>query len=411
MKNIIAIFIIFLTATNLYAQSWQEIFADSILQGYIAEALENNSDIKTAQLSLQQSETMLKSARLSYLPTFAFAPSLEINKERNASASYTYKLPVTMNWEINFGGKQRFEKEIAKLQVQRDTQQLKAAQIQIIADLANAYYTLISLNRQYEITQQGLENQQETLRVLRALKEVGQQSEIAVNQAEASYQSTAASLPVLESQIKKAETSVCLILNREPAQIERTSWQKINDIQIDFRQEIPLENLSSRPDVLSAEYALRAALGNVKIARSDFYPTLSISASAGLTDLALNALGSLIQPLFQQGKLKANRKSAQLQYQQAEITFKKTLLVASAEVHDALADCQAFAMRKEARLLQVSAAQKAFENSRETMRYAQMSYLEVLTAQNSYLEAQLQQSADFLEFQQCLINLYKAVCY
>ncbi len=91
--------------------------------------------------------------------------------------------------------------------------------------------------------------------------------------------------------------------------------------------------------------------------------------------------------------------------------FKKTLLVASAEVSDALADCQAFAMRKEARLLQVSAAQKAFENSRETMRYAQTSYLEVLTAQNSYLEAQLQESADFLEFQQCLINLYKAVCY
>ena len=162
---------------------------------------------------------------------------------------------------------------------------------------------------------------------------------------------------------------------------------------------------------MSAEYALRAALGNVKIARSDFYPTLSISASAGLTDLALNALGSLIQPLFQQGKLKANRKSAQLQYQQAEITFKKTLLVASAEVSDALADCQAFSARNNARILQVSAAQKAFENSRETMRYAQMSYLEVLTAQNSYLEAQLQESADFLELQQCLINLYKAVCY
>ncbi len=410
MKYILAI-LLFIVVETCSAQSWRHIFTDTLLQGYIEEALEKNSDIATAHLALQQSETMLKSARLSYLPTLALSPSIEAKKERNTSASYTYALPMTMNWELNFGGKQHYEKANARLQLSRDSLQLKYTQIQIIADLANAYYTLATLDRQYEITLQSLENQQETLRVLRALKEVGQQSEAAVNQAEASYQNTAASLPALEAQVRKAQNAVCLILNRPIGNVGHTQWQHLRDIEMDYGAEIPIETLSSRPDVLSAEYALRMALGNVKIARSEFYPTLTISASLGLTDLAFNSLGSLVQPIFQQGRIKANHKSAKLQYQQAEIAFRKTLLTASAEVHDALAESQAFATRKNSRLLQVSAAQKAYENSRKNMQYAQTTYLEVLTAQNTYIEAQLQQAADFLELQQSLINLYKATCY
>lgn len=401
-------------------QSWQQIFPDPLLQNYIAEALDSNSDLRIAQLALEQSEAMLKSAKLSYLPSFSFAPSASVSKAQSTPSAFTYELPVTMNWELNFGGKQHYQKEMAKLQLQKDTAQLKYARIQIVAELANAYYTLIMLDKQYAITHEAINIQQENLRALRAFQEVGQQSEAAVNQAEASYQGVVASLAMLEAQILKTETAICLMLNRHPEHIRRTSYEEAKGVVMNVDRPIPLETLSSRPDVLAAEYELRSMFCNVKVARLEFYPTFSISGSAGWTNnigeivnpaqLLLNAIGTLVQPLFAMGRLKANLKVAKLQREQAQIAFEKALLAAGGEVRNALADCLACRAREEARTLQVEAAQKAYENSIEHNRYANTTYLEVLVAQSAWLDAQLQQTADWLEMQQSFINLYKAVC-
>ena len=285
--------------------------------------------------------------------------------------------------------------------------------------MANAYYTLVMLDRQYAITQEGIRVQEENLRVFRALKEVGQQNEAAVSQAEASYQGVLTTLPMLEAQIRKAETALCLLLNRQPDTIARASWEEVKGIVMDTDRAIPLEALASRPDVLAAECLLRASFSNVKVSRAEFYPTLSISGSAGWTNngvtinpyqILLNAICSLTQPLFAQGRLKANLSVAQSQQEQAQIAFEKALLVAGGEVRDALADCQACNTREEARTKQVEAAHQAYENSRLTMQYANTSYLEVLIAQSAWLDAQLQQTADWLEKQQSRINLFKAVC-
>lgn len=223
----------------------------------------------------------------------------------------------------------------------------------------------------------------------------------------------------LEAQIRKAETALCLLLNRQPDTIARARWEELEGIVMDSDRAIPLEALASRPDVLAAECLLRASFSNVKVARSEFYPTLSISGSAGWTNngvtinpyqILLNAISSLTQPLFAQGRLKANLKVAQSQQEQAQIAFEKALLVAGGEVRDALADCRACSTREEARTKQVEAAQRAYENSRLTMQYANTSYLEVLIAQSAWLDAQLQQTADWLEKQQSRISLYKATC-
>jgi outer membrane protein TolC len=220
--------------------------------------------------------------------------------------------------------------------------------------------------------------------------------------------------------IQKAETALCLLLNRQPDMIARTSWEETQGIVMDTKQSIPLESLASRPDVLAAEYGLRASFSNVKVARSEFYPTFSISGSAGWTNnigeiinpakLLLNAIGSLVQPLFAMGRLKANLKVAKSQHEQAQIAFEKALLVAGGEVRNALAECDACRTREEARTLQVEVAQKAYENSKLNMQYANTTYLEVLIAQSAWLDAQLQQATDWLETQQSFINLYKATC-
>ena len=419
MKKIVLLFVIAIGAKMLVAQTWQQAFTDPLLQSYISEALENNADLRTAQLSLEQSAAMLKQARLSYLPAFSLAPSGSVSKAQNEAATYTYELPLTMSLELSFGGKRHHQKEMALAELEKDSAQLKYAQIQLIAEVANAYYTLVMLDRQYAITQEGIRIQAENLRVLRAMKEVGQQNETAVSQAEASYQGVLTTLPVLEAQIQKAESALCLLLNRQPDTKARASWEEVNGIVMDSDRAIPLEALASRPDVLAAECLLRASFSNVKVARSEFYPTLSISGSAGWTNngvtinpyqILLNAISSLTQPLFAQGRLKANLKVAQSRQEQAQIAFEKALLVAGGEVRDALANCQACSTREEARTRQVEAAQRAYENSRLTMQYANTSYLEVLIAQSAWLDAQLQQTADWLEKQQSGINLYKAVC-
>jgi NodT family efflux transporter outer membrane factor (OMF) lipoprotein len=403
------------------AQSQQH-FPDPLLQGYIAEALEHNSDLQTARLALEQSETMLRQARLSYLPNVSLAPSLNYSNNRENSPStnrLTYELPLTMSWELNLGGKLHHQKEMAEAVLLKDSVLLRYVQIQLTADVANAYYTLVMLDRQRAVTQDGIRNQKESLRVLRALKEAGQQNETAVSQAEASYQAVVASLPTLEAQIRKTETALCLLLGRQPDSLARSPWEEVSPVDIDIQQMIPLEALSARPDVLAAEYQLRVAFSNVGVARAEFYPTLSINVSAGWTSdgvtvnpaqILFNAIASLTQPLFAQGRLKANLKVAQAQQQQAQIAFEKALLTAGGEVRDALADCQACQRREEARALQVAASRKAYENSCEQMRYAGATYLEVLVAQSTWLDAQLQQTADWLEKQQSLINLYKAIC-
>ena len=419
VKKMIVILLISLSANTLPAQSWQQIYPDPLLQSYISEALENNSDLRTAQLSLEQSGAMLKQARLSYLPAFSLAPSGTVSKAQNEAVTYSYELPLTMSWELSFGGKRHHQKAMALAELEKDSAQLKYAQIQLIAEVANAYYTLVMLDRQYAITQEGIRVQEENLRVLRAMKEVGQQNETAVSQAEASYQGVMTTSPMLEAQIRKAESALCLLLNRQPDAIARASWEKVKGIVMDTERAIPLEALASRPDVLAAECLLRASFSNVKVARAEFYPTLSISGSAGWTNngvtinpyqILLNAISSLTQPLFAQGRLKANLKVAQSQQEQAQIAFEKALLVAGGEVRDALADCRACSTREEARTKQVEAAQRAYENSRLTMQYANTSYLEVLIAQSAWLDAQLHQTVDWLELQQGKINLYKALC-
>ena len=319
----------------------QQHFSDPLLQGYIAEALEHNSDLLTARLALEQSETMLRQARLSYLPNVSLAPSLNYSNNRENSPStwcavgsadnrLTYELPLTMSWELNFGGKLHHQKEMAEAVLLKDSVLLRYVQIQLTADVANAYYTLVMLDRQRAITLEAVRNQEENLRVLRALKEVGQQNETAVSQAEASYQAVVASLPTLEAQIRKTETALCLLLGRQPDSLARSPWEEAVQFSILNSQFSILNSVSARPDVLAAEYQLRAAFSNVRVARAEFYPTLTISGSTGWTSdgvtlnpaqILLNAIASLSQPLFAQGRLKANLKVAQAQQEQAQIAF------------------------------------------------------------------------------------------
>lgn len=399
------------------------VFTDPCLKTLIYEALKNNPDVRIASLNIEQAEAMMRSARLTYLPTFALGTSGTLSNVQGASATKLYSLPLSMEWELSLGGRQKGEKRIARANWMQTKEQLRYQQVQLTANICNAYYTLIMLDHQYDITGQSVDNQESTLAAIRAFHEVGRMDELAVNQANAALHEAKAALIDLDLQRKKVETSLSLLLNRsiDSASIQRSTWKAAMPISINPASPIELHRLSSRPDVRSAEYELAAVCGNVQVAKAAFYPTLHISADYGWTNslgetvnpgkLLLNLIGSLTQPLFARGTIKAQKKVAEALLRQAEINFDKALLIAGSEVKDALEECNAAQKRREARKSQVESSKKAWQNCQDLLQYSQsVTYLDVLTAEASYLSAHLQESADWLEQQQALINLYKALC-
>ena len=404
---------------TLHAQD--SIFVDVHLRVLIHEALDRNADIRVASLHIEKAAAMLRSAKLNYLPSFSLSPSGTISKVHSQPGFKTYSLPLTMEWEWQLGGGQQGEQQVAEAQWRQSGEQLRYQQVQLIAELANSYYTLILLDRQIDITRQSIHNQEANLKAIRALHAVGKMDALAVHQADATLQSVRSSFVELESQRSKVETAISLLLDRKAGVIARSSWEKVEGIRMNPSQPIALEQLSSRPDVRSAEYALQAAYGQARVANSALYPTLRITADAGWTNnlgeiiypgkQLLNLIGGLTQPLFARGALKARRQAAEIERKQAEISFEKALLVAGGEVKDALSECTAAQRKKPLRQAQLEASQKAYEQCQQLLRHSQtVTYIDVLAAQSSLLSAELQYAADWLEGQQALINLYKALC-
>lgn len=402
-------------------QAWQDVFADQPLQALITEALANNADVRTMQLNVEQAASQLRTAKLAYLPAFALSPSGTLSKAGNNAMTKTYELPITMQWELNLGGQQGAQQSASRYQWMNAQEQLKYTQVQLIASVANSYYTLVMIDEQLRLSKQSVELQQETLSAMKALKEVGKVNELAVNQTEAALQETITSVSDLALQQEKISRSMNLLIGRNLEQVSRSAYNESGQIMINSDSPVSLEALAMRPDVKSAEYTLRASFHNTRVARSQFYPTLQLNASGSWTNnlgeiinpgkLLLNLVGSLTQPLFQRGQLKAGLEIAKAQQEQAQIAFTQALLQAGNEVADALAECRTSQQKLQAREAQVKASNQAFDNSRELMRHSSsVNYLDVLTAQSAYLNAQLQSTADWLQSQQGKINLFKAVC-
>lgn len=290
--------------------------------------------------------------------------------------------------------------------------------MQLIASVASHYYTLVMLDKQHNVMHQSTENARKTVEVMKDLKQYGMQSEAAVNQSMAELLKIESMCNTAEQQIKETENSIRLLIGENIDSIFRTSADSIV-LPIDFNSSYPLEILASRPDVKAAEYALMSQIEQVGVAKAAFYPSLSISASAGWTNnlgdiinpgkILMNLLGSLVQPIFNRGQNKANLAIANAQQQQALVDFNQALLVAGNELQGALMSCDLSNKRIGLRLKEIQAAQRAYDVSRSIMKSSSGTYLEVLTAQSAVLQSQLSLINDRLNLLQSQINLFKAV--
>lgn len=399
--------------------SWRSMFTDPQLQALIEKGLQNNTNLQTAHLKVQEAEAALMSSRLSYLPAFALAPEGAISSFDHGRATKTYSLPITASWEVDIFGRLTNAKRRAKAAYLQSQEYAQAVQTQLIAGIANSYYTLLMLDAQYEIAKSTEASWQESVRTTRAMKGAGMVTEAALAQTEATYFQIRTTLLDLEEQIEKVENALSLLLADVPQRIQRgrLDAQHFPD---KVSVGVPLQMLSRRPDVKSAELALAQAFYTTNAARSAFYPSLVLGGSLGWTNsagayitnpgkLLATAFGSLTAPLFNKGMNRAQLKIAKAQQEEARLNFTQTLLNAGSEVNDALTQYQTAVEKSAWYEKQVQSLLTAEKSTRLLMQHSNTTYLEVLVAQQTLLNAQLTQVSNQFARIQGLINLYQAL--
>lgn len=404
---------------SLASLAWHELFTDESLRNLIQQGLEQNTDLRIAHTRVKAAEATLMNARLSYLPAVSLSPEGGLSSLDGAKAGKTYNLAASASWEIDIFGKLTNAKRGARAALEQSRAYEQAVQTQLVATIANSYYTLLMLDRQLSINGRTLENWEKTVTTLEALKRAGKSNDAAVLQARANRMTLEASVLTIRKSIHDTENSLSVLLAMPPQAIERGKLEE-QTFPEDLSVGVPVQLLAARPDVRQAEYNLAQAFYATAAARSAFYPGITLSGSAGWTNNGggvilnpgswlMNAVASLTQPLFNRGTNIANLKVAKAQQEEAALSFQQSILNAGKEVNDALIQWQTAQGRIDIGMQQIVTLQDAVRKTELLMRYSSTNYLEVLTAQQSLLGAELTQVQDTFNKIQGVINLYHAL--
>ena len=406
-------------SSSIASLHWRELFTDPYLVTLIEQGLANNTDYLAAGLRVQEAEATLLSAKLAYLPSLALAPQGTLSHLEGHKTTKAYSLPATASWEIDLFGKLRNAKRQSQALLAQSKDYQQAVRSQLIAGIANTYYTLLMLDEQLRIAEQTATSWGESARATHALMQAGMTNEAAVAQMEAAYAQVSASVLDLKDQINQVENSLSLLLAETPHRVQRgtlagQTWP--SSLSVGF----PVSLLANRPDVRAAERSLEQAFYATNQARAAFYPSITLRGSAGWTNSAggmisnpaqfvASAVGSLTQPLFAKGQLTGQLKIAKAKQEEASLNFQQTLLQAGTEVNEALVQYQTAQEKRDLYAQQVNALQTAYRSTSLLMEHGTTTYLEVLTAQQSLLSAQLTQVANEVTEIQSLIQLYQAL--
>lgn len=406
---------------NFGNMPWQEVYAEPQLQVLINKALMQNTDIRKADLTIQQAQAALKVSRLAYLPALNFSPQGTISSFDGAKATKTYSLPVQASWQIDVFGSVRNQKKQYEMQLEQSKAYKQAARTSIISGVANLYYTLQMLDEQLATTKATIEIWKKNVEAMETMFQVGGlTNSAAVSQAKANLYQIESTVPALEQSITSAENSLCLLLHEPPHPIQRGAFNGVTFSE-KLSVGVPLQLLSNRPDVRASELQLAYAFYGVNVARSSFYPSITLSGTAGWTNsggrgivnpakFLASAVGSLVQPLFNHGALIANLKISKLQQEQALLNFEQSLLKAGNEVSDALSNYQSYALQETAQAKRVAELEKAVESTEFLFSHGNTTtYLETLTAQQSLLSAKLSLISNKFDKAQAVISLYQAL--
>lgn len=410
--------------TSIAEISWREFFADPQLQQLIDTALARNTDVKSARLTVEKAQASLKAAKLAYLPSLSInsasvgvSSTVGTNSSAN-STTWSYNIPLQLDWNIGISNSVTLNKRKSQAVLEQAKAQRDAMQANIISTVAQEYYMLQLLDRELEILIATDSLWNESLETQRALWENGRSYSTAVNQMESSNLSVKMQIVDAKRSIVQVENELCKILAITPQHISRTEWEQYT-LPVRLGTGVPATLLENRPDIRAADQALAEAFYNTASARAAFFPSFSLQGLLGWTNnggaiadpgaLLMKAAASLLQPIFSQGKLRAQLKIAKFNQEDKLNQYIQTVIEAGNQVNEALADCQTAKDKDVLYKRQVEVLQEAYNGTHELMDNGKASYLEVLTAQESLLSAQLNEASNLYSGAQALIALYIAL--
>ena len=397
---------------------WRSVFTDPQLQTLIEKALENNPDLLNAALNIDIAEQPLRASKLAFLPSVVFAPNGSISHfGTHTSSTQAYTLPVTASWDVDLFGKLRSQKKAAQMALIQSRDYKVAVQTNLICNVANLYYTLLMLDRQKQIVDDMSGLTKNTWDMMKLQMEFGRARSTSVQSAEAAYYSVQTQGADIKRQIRETENTLSLLLG-EPAQsIARGSLDN-QSLPTNFSGGIGVQLLSNRADVHANEMALAQCFYNIQEARSRFYPALNISPTGAWTNsnglvnpgkLLLSVVGSLTQPIFMRGQLKAGLRVAEDRYKQAYNTWQNSILKAGAEVSNALVAYNSADEKNKLQQQQIDVLKQNVDHTQMLYAQSSSSYLEVITAQQSLLNAEISQVQEQFTKLQAIVNLYNAL--
>ncbi|MBR1755464.1 MAG: TolC family protein [Bacteroidaceae bacterium] len=407
-------------ASSIAQVSWRVFFTDPLLQQLIEQVLENNTDLHAARITVEKSAAALKAAKLAYLPALSFAPQGSLSSFDNSPVTKTYTLPLQLSMDIDVFGSITNKKRAAKAVLLQAQMQEVAVRSNLVSITAQQYLMLQVLDRQLEILTQTDSLWNKSLETEQALWENGKAYSTAVNQMEASYLNVKTQIVDTRRHIQSVENALCRLLAVSPQHIARQRWDADAYDTPYLSIGVPAQMLEYRPDIRMANYAMEEAFYNTQAARAAFYPSITLSGLLGWTNdggigivnpgkLLWNAVAGLTQPIFARGTLKANKKIATLTEEELQKQYVQTVINAGNEVNEALADCMAAREKQAYYERQTQVLHEAYDGTHELMDNGKASYLEVLTAQESLLNAQLSEAMNMHDAAQAVIALYIAL--
>ena len=401
---------------------WRAVFTDPQLQALIEQGLQKNANLQNAALTVQMYETMLKAAKLAFLPAIQFGQQSNM---ASISTIYTdpsrttksYTLPVTASWTLDLFGNILSQKRSTQMKLLGAKDYQMAVRAQVVSGIANAYYTLLMLDEQLRISTSMATMSKETWEMMKLQYKLGRVRSISVQSAEAAYLSRQTQINEFKRQIRATENALSLLIGQAGQQIPRSTLAE-QYLPSEFSTGVGVALLTNRPDVHNAEMNLAACFHDVQTARSQFYPNITIGATGAFTNSngsfnpgkwLINLFGSLTQPIFMRGALTANLKVSQLQYEQAFNNWQNAILSAGNEVSNALVNYNSFDANSKLEAQRVEILTKTVEDTKALYRNSGSTYLEVLTAETQLLSAKLNKVNDDFSKMQAVVSLYTAL--
>ena len=402
---------------------WRQVFTDPQLQALIEQGLQKNSNLLNAALTVQMYETMLKAAKLAFLPAIQIGSttspmgSISTLHTDPSVTTKAYSIPATASWTLDLFGNILSQKRSTQMKLLGFKDYQMAVRAQVISGIANCYYTLLMLDKQLEIVTEMSAMSKETWEMMKLQYQLGRVRSTGVQSAEAAYLSTQTQANDFRRQIRATENALSLLIGQQGQQIPRSTLEA-QSLPTEFSTGVGVALLKSRPDVHNAEMQLAACFHDIQTARSQFYPNVTIGASAAFTNSsgALNPgkwlttlFGSLTQPIFMRGALTANLKVSKLQYEQAFNTWQNSILSAGNEVSNALVNYNGYDANSKLEAQRVEILKQNVEDTKALYKSSGSSYLEVITAQTQLLSAQLNMVTDDFNKMQAVVSLYTAL--